>query len=406
MNQPQGQDEVGSNNAWFYPDANKNPPQPSPSSTSSMIGPTSTFYNPNEGPLHQTDSHTAQYQQWMDSFNSQQQQSNQQVPPMQSPYRRDVMQPQQQAQPQYPYMQGEYPSSAISQYSGSSSLTATQSNIGGASSYQTGDMYSNFYPGLVQMGGSAASSPDQTHSYHVSTPESVTLHSFSTTPDPVYQQQQSQPGYNQQSHGAALTQPTHEAPPLRQAHPRPSVPIQISQFQQPQSQPRFLPPQQQQQRNDHASQSKSQSSTSHPTGTLTTPSTTPWNTKQGNVQIAQPFKVPRTVSGGSRSHVPSNAPPPPPPPRAQNVDAGPSSSSYPVVSGSTSTVTPEKAGGKRKRAKKEDTSWSSGRYLNDDESDSDDDDGTGLGMSGGISVGMGGLGVVGRGSKRERGARQ
>jgi len=69
-------------------------------------------------------------------------------------------------------------------------------------------------------------------------------------------------------------------------------------------------------------------------------------------------------------------------------------------------VTPEKAGGKRKRAKKEDTSWSSGRYLNDDESDSDDDDGTGLGMSGGISVGMGGLGVVGRGSKRERGTRQ
>jgi len=58
-----------------------------------------------------------------------------------------------------------------------------------------------------------------------------------------------------------------------------------------------------------------------------------------------------------------------------------------------------KAGSKRKRQKRDDV-----QEVGDlSETESDEDDG--IGMSGGISVGMGGLGVPGKGGKREKSGR-
>ena len=106
------------------------------------------------------------------------------------------------------------------------------------------------------------------------------------------------------------------------------------------------------------------------------------------------FRVPSSNSGSSR------------PPTSQNTPAATNSPNpYPTTSGvlgssprtspprrtNDSTFVPEKTGHKRKRVKKNEPAQLSGGGS---DSDSEDDEG----MAGGISVGMGGLGVVGKGT--------
>lgn len=69
---------------------------------------------------------------------------------------------------------------------------------------------------------------------------------------------------------------------------------------------------------------------------------------------------------------------------------------------STSTVTPEKTGRKRKWAKKEEGEPPSSQFPGDysGSGSDEDEDRSGLAMTGSISVGMGGLGVAQRPPKR------
>ena len=362
-------------------EANKSPHPQGSSSTSSMIGPTPTFYTEGDNALQHADDHP-HYRQWIESYNS-----GQPPPPMpmQSAYGRDVVHPPPQQPSQGPYdsyMGVQYSSNSMGHYATSSSATAMQSNMG-PSAYQSqpGDMYPAFYPN--PMATSTTSSPDQAQSYHPLTPDS-TLHSYSTTPDPVYQQQQAQTTYQPHQPPPPLPPPPHNL-----SHQRPPAPQRSLHSKPPRSQTRFM----QHQPNDHTSQSNLQSSPSNPP-TLAPPSTT-WNSKQTTTSVNQPFKVPKAPPARGAGLSRPNAPP-------LQQSTGGHSSSFSSVVASTSTVTPEKTGRKRKWAKKEEGKPPSSQFPGDysGSGSDEDEDRSGLAMTGSISVGMGGLGVAQRPPKR------
>lgn len=366
-----------------------------------MIPPTSSYYNPDD--IHQNESQ-GQYQQWLDSFNGGQQQQPQQDE-YSSSYRRPAVPApisQQSGQNAFNFMQGQYASGSMNQYAASTSDTITQGAVSGPSTYQnqTSDIYSAFYPEILSMtNNSTASSPENPHSYHTSTPES-TLHSYSNTPDPVYQQQQ----FNQHQQQPAQL-------PSGQIEQKAN---QSSQFLLPQT-ARYLPSQRN--RSEFGTPASNSNASSHASSLSPPPNV--WASES-----VYPTKKPSTSSAGrqpQQSKIRGN--------RASAGKAGPSQinaltaagakrpdasakpASPPRPSGSASgaaAATTVAAGAKRKRVKKDDNpEWSNNQgtgYAAGDASESesdDDDDGSGLGMSGAIGVGLGGLGVVGRGGKRE-----
>jgi len=377
-----------------------------------MIGPTSTFYNPDDRQQQQSDEQ-AQYQQWLDSYSTGQQQS--QHLGYSSTFRREV-EPQQAHQSAYNFIQGAFPSSAAgSQYDGSNAGTVTQAAIGSLSSStndvssyqtQTNDLYSSFYPDPMSISNSVVTTPEH-NSY--STPEPATQpQSYSVSPDPVYQQQM--------HHGKSYDQQQHQANSSRRIVSNPSLPAQSGQFLPPQVPgARYVqrnPSEQGNRTSSYANAPSSQSSSLSPPpnvwsnetnfpGKNTSASDQP--SHQFGVLDSQPAagKAATSQSRPNASHL-----------KRPNVNAtvnarpnaGQPSGSAAIAATASST---SQASLKRKRAKKNEiaeTQPSHGGYADhDSDSDSydDDDDGTGLGMTGGIGVGLGGLGVVGRGGRRD-----
>ena len=390
-----------------------------------MIGPTSTFYNPDEASLQQRSGH--EYQQWLDTYGAQPQQT-QQIE--YQPYSHGPP-PQPEIQNPYDYIQGQYSSSSsLSQYAGSTTGTVTQAPVNDPTYFQTTDIYSPQYRAdlltTTNTSTSSGSSPEQGHLYHTSTPES-THHSYSNTPDPVYQQQQQQQ-QQQQERQQQQRQQQQQPQPQQQQQPQPQpqphqrqqqqhsrpfpVPPQRPQAPRPTQQKPVQPPQFQQAQPltflRHRSQI-SQSSTAVP------------QAPSRNAEATYPSKNPVTAAVPTFSPL-QYTPPVSQVPQASGSEPGPSQTqpapakrtnvimkSPSQVPPSASTVkgaTPERVGVKRKRVKKnESPEWSGFQSRGDlSDSESDDDDGSGLGMSGGIGVGLSGLGVIGRG-KREKGSR-
>ena len=328
-----------------------------------MIGPTSTFYNPEDTSLQQSLDH-GQYQQWIDGYGPQQQQNQQ----TQHHYSQQMVYDTSYgslhvpiplsyhfAQPQY------QSSSSLSQYDGSTTGTVTQSNVGHNhdNSYQ-GQSNDLYYPEIMAMKQSAASTPERI-------PE-VVNHSHSTPSNQGPQQNPSQQSRQQQAR--------RKPPRAQQNHAH-----------------RFLA---------HPSSSEytsSNPSSSH-SSSLTPPSivwtepgySNPKSIENANHRGQSSVRVPSSNSGSSR------------PPTTQNTPGTNSPNPYPTTSGvlgssprtspprtNDSAFVPEKTGHKRKRQKKNEPAQLSGGGS---DSDSEEDEG----MAGGISVGMGGLGVVGKGT--------
>jgi len=381
---------------WYYSpsggpvDANKTHPLPDISSTS-MIGPTSTFYNPEDTSLQRDHNHD-QYQQWIEGYGPQQQQAQQshQHYPQQLEYDPSYHGGNLHApmNPSYDFTQHQYESSSsLSQYDGSTTDTVTQSNVGhNSSSYQgqSNDLYSQVYSETIAMKQNAASTPKLT-------PELVN-HSYSTLSNQESQQSLSHRSRQQQVHRKA---------------PRPPQPPQPPQFQQNHAH-RFLAHPNSSEIRQHAS---SNPSSSH--STPLTQSSIVWSNEPGysnpepngnaDPGAQSSLRATSTNSGSSRPSTSQNTPVTKTSPNIQlNPTTSGNSRSSPRTSPprtNSSSFAPEKTGHKRKRVKKnEPAQWSGGGYGGA-ESDSDsEDDGSNLGMGGGISVGMGGLGVVGKGA--------
>ena len=356
---------------WYYPSTaqvNDNNTRQLPDiSASSMIGPTSTFYNPEDPSLHQGLEH-GQYQQWIEGYGPQQQQDQQtqhhysQQMLYDTSYHGGLHVP---IPLSYQFTQPQYESSSsLSQYDGSTTGTVTQSNVGQNrdNSYQgqSNDLYSQVYPEIIAMKQSAASTSERIP---------VANYSHSTPSSKGPQQNPSQQSRQQQAR--------RRPPRAQQNHAH-----------------RFLA---------HPSSSEytsSNPSSSH-SSSLTPPSIV-WNTEPGYsnpkpIENARhggqsSIRVLSSNSGSSRPPTSQNTPPttnsPNPHPTTSGVLGSSPRASPPRPS--ESTFVPEKTGHKRKRAKKNEPAQLSGGGGESD-SDSEDEE------AGGISVGMGGLGVVGKG---------
>ena len=381
---------------WYYHpqsaasvDVNKTHPQPG-ISTSAMIGPTSTFYNPEDTSLQPGLDH-GQYQQWIEGYGLQHQQQQQQQQQQQSHHhysQQVVYNPNyhadnhgahiQQMNPLYDYTQSQYePSSSLSQYDGSTTGTVTQSNVGQnrdtLSSYQgqSNALYPQIYSENIGTKQSAASTSGQT-------PE-VANYSYSTPLDQVPQQTLPQRSHQQQ---------THRKPP------QPPQPLQVQQIH---AQKFFTHPSSSEHR-QHASSNPS-SSRSSP---LTPPSVV-WNSKPGysnpkpnaNHKTQLSLTTASTNSGSSRTPTSQNNPATINSLNLIQFDPATLGVPEPIPPAHSTNVlsfSSEKTSHKRKRAKKNEPAQNS--YGGESDSDSEGD---GSNLGGGISVGMGGLGVVGKG---------
>jgi hypothetical protein len=330
-----------------------------------MIGPTPTFYSPEDTSFQQGLDH-GQYQQWIEGYGPQQQQNQQtqhhypQQMVYDTSYHGSVPVP---FPLSYQFTQPQYESSSsLSQYDGSTTDTVTQSNVvqNCDNSYQQSNVYPQVYPEFMAVRQSAASTPERI--------TEVVNHPHSS--------QGPQQNPSQQSR-------QFRRKPSRAQHKHAHT---------------FLP---------HPSSSEFTSSNPSPShsSSLTPPSIV-WSTEPGYsnpkpIENAfhgdqSSFRVPSSNSGSSR------------PPTSQNTPAATNSPiPYPTSSGvlgssprtspprtspprtTDSTFVPEKTGRKRKKAK---IQLSGGGRESDSESEEDE------GMAGGISVGMGGLGVVGKGT--------
>ncbi|KAF9039280.1 hypothetical protein BJ165DRAFT_378401 [Panaeolus papilionaceus] len=206
---------------WYY-----NPPagqvdqtkntQPVQSS-STMIGPTSTFYNPSDN-LHGREEH-GPYQQWLDGFNSgAQSQSHAQATPFQS-------------QGSYQYLPEQYaPPSSMTQYAQPMPTSmppppphvpvVESGNPNPPYTQQGTDVFtgSPFYSEMLTLSNtSEASTPDHGQSY---TPDS-TLQSYSNSPDPAFQQLQPQQPQQPPQPTLQQQQQQHQQQQQQQAYPAP-----------------------------------------------------------------------------------------------------------------------------------------------------------------------------------------
>ncbi|KAF5319239.1 hypothetical protein D9619_008702 [Psilocybe cf. subviscida] len=471
--------------AWYYqpgtqPSAGDESVQPLASSSSStMIGPTFTSYSAENTPFHEDEA--ANYQQWVNSYNQQAQLQSQQHQTAYGPsYRQDAPTlPRSEAQATnlsqnpYSFMQNQYTSSnSGNQYGGSGSATALPANLDSTSFQpQSAEVYPSFYTEILAMNTNNTSSPDQAQSYHGSTPES-TLHSYSNSPDPLYQQQLQgqQPQQPIQHHAQHMPNP--------QAHfqQQPQMPQQQQGHQQQRRQQHVQPQQtgQRQQQPPNQQQHLQQYQTQNQPQKPHAPQPPQRFVQQqlnppvvANRQTQKPAakssdfqqQPPQPVRFAAPRNLPEQAPQPPQPiatsaqgpvgapplapqwtaeanfqpkkpaptstvihqyvpPSSANfgtAKAGPSQPKLPVTNTPLKRATApsaaeenfntspgNKTSAKRKRFKKNDAPQE-GSYGGDSDSDSEDDF-DGLGMSGRIEVGLGGLGVVGKG-KKDKGSR-
>ncbi|KAF9443389.1 hypothetical protein P691DRAFT_416210 [Macrolepiota fuliginosa MF-IS2] len=437
-------------NNWFYA-AQQLPTSTLPqhpvtgsSVSSSMIGPTSTFYDPNNSLQPQTDADSHPYQQWINTYNEQQN------------YGREV-------NPYPNFLHGYSPT----QYAGSiaDTITPSATNLYRQPSQQD-DLYTSYYTSeLLNATGSVtattASTPDSRQAYQHPTPD-PTLHSYANTPDPAQSQEQSQAYQDQNPHqlvqrSAHSPRRTEQVPSQQNQHtqqqfrahsrqqPSPSHHQQPLEPQRPQAIP------QQYQRTSSGSpldhqhpplaQPYSQqapntndSNSSNPRKQLQGDTRPPglYTTNQLNIQHYKP--KPQTPSGSPTSATATR--PDQTRVNASSGDAPPEREGI-VSSGGTSQVArnPQKsgpAGGtpkrpasntngtaqphqgtptpsdnsnprKRKRGKRGGSGgyWAAGDGESEDESEEEE----GEGFSGGISVGMAGLGVVSADGRHEKGSR-
>ncbi|KAF9483715.1 hypothetical protein BDN70DRAFT_891600 [Pholiota conissans] len=405
---------------WYYtssggaPDSSKDNQHIASSSSAQMIT-TPSFYNPEDPTIQQQRENQRQYQQWIED-NYTGQQPSQQVPyqqsyrpvPITSTFNQDA-----QGQNPYAIMQEQYmpPSSSMSQYGGSTSGTVTQCALDGitdSTTYHThsGDVYS-FYPNLLPVTNSPVSTPGGGTSYHTSTPESMT-NSHTNTPEPIYQQQQQhrqqqhhqQPPQQQQAPAERFAQQANHQAPIfvnRQVQQKPSNPaLQGPRYAAHGLPARYIPPRNQP---EPAPQQSFQPNPTEPRASTLSPAAKNWsnegyqsqNPKSGSLPVHQFVPPPSNQAGPSRPKPTTAAPPKKPTATESTPNGSPSQ---------------DKGGVKRKRAKKnESPDVSAFGGGEDSDTDSDDDDETGLGMSGRMTVGLGGLGVPAGRGKRNKGAR-
>jgi len=348
-----------------------------------MIGPTSSFYSPD-------DSAQAQYQQWLDAIESHPQHALSQMP-MSSSYGPESLHgPRPHQNPSiFDFPPGHYPTtSAINQYIASSADSIVQPNVSNldpvrGTAYQNQPVIFQPFFDLRSITASSTSPPDQGQAYNTPTSDS-TLQSFSTSPERTYPQlQHSQPVFtNPQQHQVQPqvkqhTQSSRPIHPPRSLLPRPGRSNQQGSIRQSSSQSKHISGQTRfsvQPQQPHATPSQSNPSASHPSSGPQ--QGVPW-TNERHDSSAHP-------SAGRLYHV-----------SATNVPSvpkkGQASGSHSTTQGSEPWNS--KVRTKRKRSRKEGTQESS--TVSD--GDSDDEE-----LAGGISVGMGGVGVVGKGDTSGR----
>jgi hypothetical protein len=308
---------------------------------------------------------------------------------MSSSYGSDSLHGPQQNPSIFDFPQGHYPTTrAIDQFIASSADNIAQSNpVGGRAAFQNqADIFQPFFD-LRSIPASSSSTPDRVQVFDTDS----TLQSFSTTSERAYPQlQRSQPVFTtpqqpltqpQAIQHAQSSRPNH---PPRSLLPRPGRPRQqesirqsSSQSRQTSSQTRFAVQRQQ----PHATASQSNLSTSHPSSGVQ--QSVPWANEQ---QYAAPPSS-ASPSTGSFYHVSAVV---------SHTTKGPATGSQQTAVSTTqrgSSRNSEKPRGKRKRSRREGTQESS--TVSD--VDSDDDE-----LAGGISVGMSGVGVVGKGEPTGR----
>ena len=383
---------------WYYPPADtsaKNSSTPA----APMISPSSTFYNPNDAALHEQtsrDHQSRQYQQWLDANYGQQQStsfhSTYQATNLVSGSQQDL-----QGNPYSSLLQGHFAAPhSMSQYGGSTSATITQSTMGGidgmsnATTYHdpAGDMYSTYFPDLLSINGSPASTPEHGSAYPASNADS-TRNSYTNSPDPLYQQQQQQqPQQQQQQQHREIERFAQQANHRGPTHPARQPPRKANNIPRQQAPIQYNPP-------DAVAQPPQ--STNLPTSQPTSLSPHPKAWINGGYQSknSNAVAVPTT-----HRFMPPNTTGPAGPSQPKPAQTGPIK--RPVVN---TAPAPTHAGAKRKKIRKNDSPEPPyGGEEGATDSDSDDYDESGLGMSGRIDIGLSGLGVVGRG-KRERGSR-
>lgn len=384
-----------------------------------MIGPASTFYDPEVISHQQIDSH-AQYQQWISAYGGQQQVQTQQRQ-MGSMYQQEQTyhhEPPAQLQNHYNFVQDQYtPPTSVSHYTESTTGTAIQSNVGGRATessnmmasyhqqpHQSDDMYTGYYP-------NTSANTSNVNTGTANTPDPMTSHtlSYNTTPDPLYQQEhlqhQQQPQLHHQSSQSQLPSQLHSQ---SQSHhhsyssaqtttPYTSELLTVSSHS-----------------NTYSAHSSSLSPASNSWTDEVYPSTS--NTRASPTAAApQPTVVPAPQNRNittTNATTKTNVIPPPtkysrPAPQPHQPQAQPRGAQQ---APSTST-NPPKTSAKRKRVKKTHESVSQQRLYTfptgESDSESDEDEspsysGGGMTMGGGISVGMAGFGVVsgaGRGGR-------
>ncbi|KAF8197113.1 hypothetical protein BJ912DRAFT_954814 [Pholiota molesta] len=381
----------GATQAWYYStsgasvDNNKGNQHLASTSSAPMIT-TPSFYNSDDPSVQQQRESQRQYQQWIeDNYNGQQ--------------------PAQQVAFQQSYRSAPLPAA----FEQDAQAIGGLDGINDTDPYRAhaDDIYSTFYSNLLSVSNSPASTPGGGTSYHTSTSETMGS-SHTNTPDPVYQQQlqNQQQHHQQQQHQQPrqtserfVPQAIHQAPvyaasQVQQQKPNNST-LQDSSRYTRALPARYIPPRNQANPGPVPQQPFQPNPTESRPSTLSPPAKT-WNNEVYQSQnpksatMAVHQFVPPTTSNQVNPAGPSKSKPMTTAPLKRPTNAEPP----PAPNASSSQ--PEKAGVKRKRVKKNESP---------DVDDDDDDDETGLGMSGRMTVGLGGLGVpTGRG-KREKGSR-
>lgn len=196
-----------------------------------MIGPPSTFYNPEDISQQLRDSHAQQYQQWIEMFDNQQRGTTTAYDALQQQHHHHHHRGYH-PQTQFNFVAGQYtPPHSLSAYAESASGgTVTQSNVGAPSddydnSQRMGEGYQPYYDLLAATAGPSSSSVSP-QSYHPRAMSESTVHSYTETPSSAYQQPtHSHPRSlqtNSQQRSSAQTQSQQQTQPQRPAQPAPS----------------------------------------------------------------------------------------------------------------------------------------------------------------------------------------
>ncbi|KAG5730335.1 Protein priB [Termitomyces sp. T112] len=387
--------------AWFLPPThiasssgpNRDIQAPAASivSSSHMIGPTSTFYDPDAIAQGQGDSQS-QYQQWIDAHGGQQnqnqhphhQQSMHQHPVL---HRSDSYQQQQQPQAyhqdfrhslptpdQYDYSHRQYPQTSHSRYV-EPALAATSPQSGVVNSSTTPlDNSASFDPRTT------AANPYASYFPHPSSATNVNAPVYTATPEPLYQQQQQISPQSNLSYGVQnVGFSSHQQPQSQAQTPSPpfiSIQTNTTSFSGP-----F---------NSHPPPLSSHSSS-------LSPASDHWIKEVYNKSVVSNANITQLVNDTpAETKTSTNTSLKMPGSASSKVEDKIRRSSH--TRRITASDNTPKAPVKRKRPKTDPTPPQKSRRA-DSISDSEYEEAENPFNSGGISVGMGGMGVVGGGSR-------